>query len=156
MTTQEVAADVPANAHGPEADAHAMVTCMNARAQNSRAILATAASGYAQNQRGGAARTRSPAALARSVVSARRTARHLREHVPGTAVAAPMCMAAALVPIIFIVGLIVLFALGAWPYSIASAIVAVLLLVALALGLVRFLLRRDTMEPPHPTPRGTR
>ncbi len=65
-------------------------------------------------------------------------------------------MAAALVPMIFIVGLIVLFALGAWPYGIASAIVAALLLVGLGVGLMRFLLRRDTMEPPHPTPRGSR
>lgn len=86
----------------------------------------------------------------------RYSASHLRGHVPGTAVAASVCMAAALVPIIFIVGLVVLFALGAWPYGIASAIIAVVLLVGLAFGLMRFLLRRDSLDPPHPTPRATR
>jgi hypothetical protein len=48
------------------------------------------------------------------------------------------CMlAATLIPLIFIVGLLVLFLLGAWPVGVFPSIVIIALLVGLAIGLVR-------------------
>lgn len=44
---------------------------------------------------------------------------------------------AILIPLIFIVGLIVLFLLGAWPMGVLPSVVIVTLLVGVAIGLVR-------------------
>jgi hypothetical protein len=52
-------------------------------------------------------------------------------------------LAAALIPMIFIVGLLVLFLLGAWPYGLVPSLVAVALLVAAGIGLVRYLRTPD-------------
>ena len=53
---------------------------------------------------------------------------------------------AALVPLMFIVGLLVLFALGTWPLEPATFVVAVLL-VMLAVMLVRYLRDGRTAAP---------
>lgn len=48
------------------------------------------------------------------------------------------CMlAATLIPLMFIVGLLVLFLLGAWPMGMFPSIVIIMLLAAVAIGLVR-------------------
>jgi len=48
------------------------------------------------------------------------------------------CMlAATLIPLMFIVGLLVLFVLGAWPVGVFPSIVIIALLAGIAIGLVR-------------------
>lgn len=59
------------------------------------------------------------------------------------ALATPPCMmAAALIPLMFILGLVVLFAVGAWPLT-WPMMIAVALLVVLAIGLGRLVMRMD-------------
>jgi hypothetical protein len=66
-----------------------------------------------------------------------------------TSLAAPSVMlAAALIPLIFVFGILVMFALGAWPIGIFSSVVIVGLLVGVAVGLVRFLAHLDPPEQP--------
>ncbi|MGE5728479.1 MAG: hypothetical protein ACM34L_07760 [Gemmatimonas sp.] len=57
-------------------------------------------------------------------------------------------LAAALIPLIFAFGILVMFALGAWPVGVLSSVVIVGLLVGVAIGLVRFLAHLDTPEHP--------
>jgi hypothetical protein len=46
-------------------------------------------------------------------------------------------LAATLIPLMFIVGLLVLFLLGAWPVGVFPSIVIIALLASVAIGLVR-------------------
>lgn len=46
-------------------------------------------------------------------------------------------MAAALIPLMFILGLLVLFAVGAWPVGVFTGAVLVALLAGIAVALVR-------------------
>jgi len=48
-------------------------------------------------------------------------------------------VAAALIPLMFIVGLVVLFIAGAWPMSWLPGVAVIALLVGLAVGLLRTL-----------------
>ena len=57
-------------------------------------------------------------------------------------------MVAALAPLLILAGLLVLVAVGAWPYGVGSALVLAVFLVAAGFGLARFFLRRDTLQPP--------
>lgn len=58
-------------------------------------------------------------------------------------------LAAALVPLMFILGLLVLFVVGAWPMGWLSGSALVALLVGLAIGLSRMLVHLDDQRPPH-------
>lgn len=54
------------------------------------------------------------------------------------------CMlAATLIPLMFIVGLLVLFLLGAWPMGVFPSIVIIALLAGIAIGLVRMARTND-------------
>jgi len=55
-------------------------------------------------------------------------------------------LAAALIPLIFVFGILVMFMLGAWPIGIFTSVVIVGMLVGVAVGLVRFLAHMD--DPP--------
>ena len=46
-------------------------------------------------------------------------------------------LAATLIPLMFIMGLLVLFLLGAWPVGVLPGIVIIALLAGIAIGLVR-------------------
>jgi len=56
-------------------------------------------------------------------------------------------LAAALIPLIFILGLLVLFLLGAWPVSAFTSVVIVALLVGIAIGLGWIMSRMNGAEP---------
>jgi hypothetical protein len=56
-------------------------------------------------------------------------------------------LAAALIPLMFIVGLLVLFLLGAWPVSTFASVVIITLLVGIAIALVRMTSRINRAEP---------
>lgn len=55
-------------------------------------------------------------------------------------------LAAALIPLIFIVGLLVLFLLGAWPVSTFASVVIIALLGGIAIALVRMTSRTNRAE----------
>ena len=48
-------------------------------------------------------------------------------------------LAPILIPLIFIVGLLVLFLLGAWPYGLAAGVVGAAVLVAVGVALVWYI-----------------
>lgn len=56
-------------------------------------------------------------------------------------------MAAALIPLMFIFGLLALFLLGAWPIGALTAIAVTALLVGLGVGLTQLLTHLDTPKP---------
>jgi hypothetical protein len=58
-------------------------------------------------------------------------------------------IAAALVPLMFILGLVVLYIMGAWPMSWLPGLVVLALLVGLAVGLSRLLAHLDDPHAPH-------
>lgn len=58
-------------------------------------------------------------------------------------------VAAALIPLMFILGLIVLFIVGAWPMSWLPGIALMGLLVGLAIGLSRMLVHLDDEHMSH-------
>lgn len=58
-------------------------------------------------------------------------------------------MAAALIPLMFILGLVILYIVGAWPMSWLPGLVVMALLVGLAVGLSRLLAHLDDHEIPH-------
>jgi len=57
--------------------------------------------------------------------------------------------AAALIPLMFIVGLVVLFIAGAWPMSWLPGVAVMALLVGLAIGLARMLSHLEDHDAPH-------
>ena len=57
--------------------------------------------------------------------------------------------AAALIPLMFILGLVVLFVMGAWPMSWLPGLAVMALLVGLAIGLSRTLTHLDDEHTPH-------
>lgn len=68
----------------------------------------------------------------------------------GTTFAWLACMvAAALIPLMFILGLVVLFVVGAWPMSWLPGIAVMALLVGLAIGLSRMLVHLDDEHTTH-------
>jgi protein-S-isoprenylcysteine O-methyltransferase Ste14 len=58
-------------------------------------------------------------------------------------------VAAALIPLMFILGLVVLFVMGAWPMSWLPGLAVLALLVGLAVGLSRMLTHLDHEHTPH-------
>jgi protein-S-isoprenylcysteine O-methyltransferase Ste14 len=58
-------------------------------------------------------------------------------------------VAAALVPLMFILGLVVLFVMGEWPMSWLPGLAVLALLVGLAIGLSRMLTHLDDQHTPH-------
>jgi protein-S-isoprenylcysteine O-methyltransferase Ste14 len=58
-------------------------------------------------------------------------------------------VAAALIPLMFILGLVVLFVMGAWPMSWLPGLAVIALLVGLAIGLARMLVHLDDQGAPH-------
>lgn len=58
-------------------------------------------------------------------------------------------LAAALVPLMFILGLFVLFVAGAWPMTWLPGLAVMALLVGLAVGLSRMLAHFDDPHTPH-------
>ena len=56
-------------------------------------------------------------------------------------------LAAALIPLIFILGLLVLFLLGAWPVSTFASVVIIMLLAGIAIALVRMTSRMNRANP---------
>lgn len=58
-------------------------------------------------------------------------------------------MAAALIPLMFILGLVVLCILGAWPMSWLPGLTVLALLIGLAIGLFRLLGHLDDPHAPH-------
>ena len=60
------------------------------------------------------------------------------------------CMtAAALIPLMFILGLLALFVMGAWPMSWLPGLAIMALLVGLAIGLARMLTHLDDEHTTH-------
>ena len=58
-------------------------------------------------------------------------------------------LAAALIPLMFILGLVALFVMGAWPMGWLSGTAILALLVGLAIGLSRMLVHLDDQHTPH-------
>ena len=58
-------------------------------------------------------------------------------------------VAAALIPLMFILGLVVLFIVGAWPMSWLPGVALMGLLVGLAIGLSRMLVHLDDEHTSH-------
>jgi hypothetical protein len=61
----------------------------------------------------------------------------------------PGMLAAALIPLMFILGLVALFVMGAWPMSWLPGLAVLALLVGLAIGLARMLTHLDDHHTPH-------
>jgi len=79
-----------------------------------------------------------------------RESRKQRADASGTTFARLSNMvAAALIPLMFILGLIVLFVMGAWPMSWLPGLAIMALLVGLAIGLSRMLAHSDDQHTPH-------
>jgi hypothetical protein len=57
-------------------------------------------------------------------------------------------MVAALAPLLVLAGVLVLLAVGVWPYGVGAALALSLLMLAAAFGFARFFLRHDTLVPP--------
>jgi uncharacterized membrane protein YqjE len=60
-------------------------------------------------------------------------------------------LAPATIPLLSILALFVLIAIGAWPFGALAAVAVVALLLAIAVTLVRLTARMNGPEPPHPS-----